>query len=213
VSLEDAKKAGLPDTWKSWATGFMPVERWVEFPLQVELSMRTPVPLRRAYKLINHGPTTLITSAAAERRNVMAAAWVMGLDFEPARLAAVIASGTHTRVLVEETGEFVVNVPTLSMIDTVYAVGKVSGADEDKFEQHGLVTAPASVVSAPASGRMRGLARVPRHPGGRDRGEVRPLRRRRGRGVGRRRVVRGRAVAVPRRRPPYPPSPFGPASS
>jgi cyclase len=31
VSLEDAKKAGLPDTWKSWATGFMPVERWVEF--------------------------------------------------------------------------------------------------------------------------------------------------------------------------------------
>jgi glyoxylase-like metal-dependent hydrolase (beta-lactamase superfamily II) len=31
VSLEDAKKAGLPDTWKSWATEFMPVERWVEF--------------------------------------------------------------------------------------------------------------------------------------------------------------------------------------
>ena len=111
--------------------------------------MRTSVPLRRAYKLINHGPTTLITSAAAERRNVMAAAWVMGLDVEPARLAAVIASGTHTRTLVEETGEFVVNVPTLSMIDTVYAVGKVSGAEEDKFEQHGLVTAPASIVAAP----------------------------------------------------------------
>ncbi|HJQ97041.1 MAG TPA: MBL fold metallo-hydrolase [Candidatus Polarisedimenticolaceae bacterium] len=31
TSLEDAKKAGLPDTWKSWATDFMPVERWVEF--------------------------------------------------------------------------------------------------------------------------------------------------------------------------------------
>jgi glyoxylase-like metal-dependent hydrolase (beta-lactamase superfamily II) len=30
VSLEDAKKAGLPDAWKSWATSFMPVERWVE---------------------------------------------------------------------------------------------------------------------------------------------------------------------------------------
>jgi flavin reductase (DIM6/NTAB) family NADH-FMN oxidoreductase RutF len=79
----------------------------------------------------------------------MAAAWVMGLDYEPARLAAVIASGTHTRTLIEESGEFVVNVPTLSMIDTVYAVGKVSGADEDKFEQHGLTTAPASIVGAP----------------------------------------------------------------
>ena len=31
VSLDDAKKAGLPDTWKGWATEFMPVERWVEF--------------------------------------------------------------------------------------------------------------------------------------------------------------------------------------
>ncbi|HJQ97040.1 MAG TPA: flavin reductase family protein, partial [Candidatus Polarisedimenticolaceae bacterium] len=111
--------------------------------------MRVPVPLRRAYKLINHGPTTLITSASGERRNVMAAAWVMGLDYEPARLAAVIASGTHTRTLVEETGEFVVNVPTLKMIDTVYAVGKVSGTDEDKFAEHRLATSPASIVAAP----------------------------------------------------------------
>jgi flavin reductase (DIM6/NTAB) family NADH-FMN oxidoreductase RutF len=111
--------------------------------------MRASVPLRRAYKLINHGPTTLITSASGTHRNVMAAAWVMGLDYEPARVAAVIASGTHTRTLIEASGEFVVNVPTLSMIDTVYAVGKVSGTDEDKFAQHGLATAPASIVGAP----------------------------------------------------------------
>ena len=30
VSLDAAKKKGLPDEWKSWATGFVPVERWVE---------------------------------------------------------------------------------------------------------------------------------------------------------------------------------------
>ena len=111
--------------------------------------MRAPVLLRRAYKLINHGPTTLITSASGEHRNVMAAAWVMALDYDPPRVAAVIASGTHTRTLVEESGEFVVNVPTLGMIDTVYAVGKTSGADEDKFAQHGLVTTPASIVGSP----------------------------------------------------------------
>src|SRR6185436_14437140 len=86
---------------------------------------------------------------SGERRNVMAAAWVMALDYDPPRVAAVIASGTHTRTLVEETGEFVVNVPTLSMIDTVYAVGKISGTDEDKFAEHGLATSPASIVGAP----------------------------------------------------------------
>ena len=111
--------------------------------------MRVAVPLRRAYKLINHGPTTLITSASGGRRNVMAAAWVMGIDYDPARVTAVIDSDTYTRRLVEESGEFVVNVPTLAMIDTVYAVGKVSGADEDKFAVHGLATAPASLVAAP----------------------------------------------------------------
>jgi flavin reductase (DIM6/NTAB) family NADH-FMN oxidoreductase RutF len=79
----------------------------------------------------------------------MAAAWVMGLDIDPPRVAAVIASDTHTRELVEETGEFVVNVPTLAMLDTVYAVGKVSGSEEDKFAERGLTTAPASAVAAP----------------------------------------------------------------
>lgn len=111
--------------------------------------MRVAVPLRRAYKLINHGPTTLITSAAGGRRNVMAAAWVMALDLEPPKVAAVIAEDTFTRKLVEAAGEFVINVPTYAMIDAVYAVGKESGEDDDKFATHGLTTTPASIVGAP----------------------------------------------------------------
>ena len=111
--------------------------------------MRVSVPLRRAYKLINHGPTTLITSAAGGRRNVMTAAWVMALDFEPAKLVAVIAAGTFTRTLVTASGEFAVNVPTARLLDTVYAAGQVSGNDEDKFAAFSLLTSEASIVGAP----------------------------------------------------------------
>ena len=111
--------------------------------------MRVSVPLRRAYKLINHGPTTLITSAAGDRRNVMSAAWVMALDFDPAKLVAVIAAGTLTRTLVATSGEFVVNVPTAKMLDIVYAAGQVSGNDEDKFATLALRTSEASIVGAP----------------------------------------------------------------
>jgi flavin reductase (DIM6/NTAB) family NADH-FMN oxidoreductase RutF len=111
--------------------------------------MRVAVPLRRAYKLINHGPTTLITSRAGEKRNVMAAAWVMGIDFEPARLVAVIAEDSYTRELVEASGEFVVNVPTSKMIDAVYAAGSASGEDSDKFAALSLTTSLASIVGAP----------------------------------------------------------------
>lgn len=111
--------------------------------------MRVAVPLRRAYKLINHGPTTLISSASEGRRNVMAAAWVMALDFDPPKVAAVIAADTFTRGLVEASGEFVVNVPTAAMADVVYAVGQVSGEDEDKFAAHALAVSEASKVRAP----------------------------------------------------------------
>jgi flavin reductase (DIM6/NTAB) family NADH-FMN oxidoreductase RutF len=111
--------------------------------------MRIAVPLRRAYKLINHGPTTLITTAHGDRRNVMTAAWVMAIDYDPAKIVAVIAADTLTRRLVEASGEFVVNVPTVKMIDAVYAAGKASGDDEDKFDLHALATSPASIVAAP----------------------------------------------------------------
>jgi flavin reductase (DIM6/NTAB) family NADH-FMN oxidoreductase RutF len=111
---------------------------------------RVPVtPLRRAYRLINHGPTTLIGAAHGERRNVMAAQWVMALDIDPPRVAAVLAEDTFTRELVAASGEFTVNLPTGAMVDLTYAVGSNSGRDMDKFERFSIATAPASLVQAP----------------------------------------------------------------
>lgn len=36
---------------------------------------RRPVPLAKAYRLLNHGPTVLVSAAHGGKRNVMAAAW------------------------------------------------------------------------------------------------------------------------------------------
>ena len=47
-----------------------------------------PVDLAKAYRLINHGPTVLVSAAHGGRRNVMAAAWNMPLDFAPPKVAA-----------------------------------------------------------------------------------------------------------------------------
>lgn len=104
---------------------------------------------RRSYKLINHGPTTLITARAGDRTNVMAAAWVMPLDFDPPKIAAVIASDTYTRDLVAHSGELVLNLPTVAMADLTYTVGTTSGREIDKLEVFGIATAPASKVGAP----------------------------------------------------------------
>ena len=42
-----------------------------------------PVSLDKAYRLLNHGPTVLVSAAHAGQHNVMAAAWACALDFVP----------------------------------------------------------------------------------------------------------------------------------
>lgn len=111
--------------------------------------MRVPVTGKHVHRLLNHGPTTLISTAHGGRRNVMAAAWVMPIDFEPCRLAAVIAADTWTRELLEASGECVLHAPTTAQLDLTWAVGSTSGRNGDKFERHGIATSEASVVGAP----------------------------------------------------------------
>ena len=114
---------------------------------------RAAVPLAKAYLLLNHGPTVLVSSAHGNRRNVMAAAWAMPLDFDPPKVAVVIDKATLTRELVEASGEFVLNVPSRSQAALTLAVGTQSGREIDKFSEVGAgVTAigtAASLVGAP----------------------------------------------------------------
>ena len=83
------------------------------------------VELQYASRLLNLGPTILITSydAASQRRNVMAAAWSMPVEFAPPRLAIVVDKSAWTREIIERNGAFGIVVPgveaaswTLSLI-------------------------------------------------------------------------------------------------
>src|SRR5690606_10321340 len=60
---------------------------------------RQPVDPDKAYRLLNHGPTVLVSAAHGGRRNIMAAAWAMPLDFKPGKVAVVIDKSTYTRTL------------------------------------------------------------------------------------------------------------------
>jgi flavin reductase (DIM6/NTAB) family NADH-FMN oxidoreductase RutF len=113
------------------------------------MTQRVAVPLAKAYRLLNHGPTVLVSSAHAGQRNVMAAAWSMPLDFDPPKVAVVIDKSTLTRELVEASGEFVLNVPSRELAALTLAVGTQSGRDIDKFSPVGANAVAASLVGAP----------------------------------------------------------------
>jgi flavin reductase (DIM6/NTAB) family NADH-FMN oxidoreductase RutF len=111
--------------------------------------MRVPVPLARAYRLINHGPVTLLASTAGTRRNVMAASWITILDYDPPELAVVVASDTATRALIDASRSFTLSLPTTQMAAVTLALGRTTGDSTDKLAEHGLATSPASRVHAP----------------------------------------------------------------
>lgn len=107
------------------------------------------VPLAKSYLLLNHGPVALVTSASGGRSNVMSAAWVMPLDFDPPKVLLVIDSQTLTRELVDASGEFALNIPCRDLADKVLAAGSVSGREGDKFVRTGLEPFAATLIGAP----------------------------------------------------------------
>lgn len=108
-----------------------------------------PVRLEQASRLINHGPTVLVTSAHGGRRNIMAAAWSMPVEFTPPRLAIVIDKRTFTRELIQASGHFGVCIPGAALADLTYAVGSVSGRETDKFKRFGIDARTGAITGVP----------------------------------------------------------------
>jgi flavin reductase (DIM6/NTAB) family NADH-FMN oxidoreductase RutF len=97
------------------------------------------VPLDKSYRLINHGPTVLVSARHAGVDNVMAAAWCCALDFAPPKLTVVLDKSTKTRDLIERSGTFVIQVPTVAQLQLTREVGARSlHSDADKLQHSGV---------------------------------------------------------------------------
>ena len=98
-----------------------------------------PVPLDKAYRLMNHGPTVLVSAAHGGISNVMAAAWACVLDFTPPKVTVVIDKATATRGLIEASGRFALQLPTRAMASLTTAVGTdTAHTTPDKLRKHGV---------------------------------------------------------------------------
>ena len=99
----------------------------------------SPVDLPKAYRLINHGPTVLVSARHAGVDNVMAAAWACALDFAPPKLTVVLDKSSKTRELIESSGTFVIQVPTVAQLQLTHEVGTLSLSTEpDKLKLCGV---------------------------------------------------------------------------
>ena len=82
--------------------------------------------------------------------NVMAVGWAfIGYLWNKPYFIVAVRPSRYTYKLIQETGEFTVNVPTPDMEDVVSYCGTVSGRTHDKFKEKGLTAVEGKFVKAP----------------------------------------------------------------
>jgi flavin reductase (DIM6/NTAB) family NADH-FMN oxidoreductase RutF len=115
------------------------------------MSAKLPVNINSAYRLLHPMHTVLVSCIGnSSKPNIITLAWAMPTSSNPPLLAVSIAPGRHSHKQIEESGEFVVNIPTLDIIQAVYACGSLTGRSFDKFKRTNLTPMPGKKVKAPA---------------------------------------------------------------
>lgn len=94
-------------------------------------------------------PPALISCGTLEKPNVMTAAWTGIICTEPTLVYVSVRPSRFSNELIRQSGEFVINVPTVELAKAVDFCGVKSGREVDKFKLAGLTAEKCSVVSAP----------------------------------------------------------------
>jgi len=115
------------------------------------VSAKTQVNISSAYRLLHPMHTVLVSCVGKSGKpNITTLAWAMPTSINPPLLAISLAPPRHSHTLIEESGEFIVNIPTLEILQAVYACGSLTGRSFDKFKKTNLTPMPAKKVKAPA---------------------------------------------------------------
>ena len=95
-------------------------------------------------------PAVLITVADQPgNSNIFTVAWAGTICSDPAMVSISVRPSRYSHHMIEETGEFVINLTTRDLAFATDYCGVKSGRDVDKFKELGLHISPAAEVSAP----------------------------------------------------------------
>jgi len=81
--------------------------------------------------------------------NLITIAWAGTVCTNPPMISISVRPERHSYNIIKQTGEFVVNIPSVKQAHATDWCGVVSGRDHDKFEKAGLTPAPSLKVECP----------------------------------------------------------------
>ena len=104
--------------------------------------------LSKVYTLLESGPVVLVTTCDGRKNNIMTLSWTMVTDFTP-HFAITTGPWNYSCAALLESGECVISIPGVDLIDQVVGIGTCSGADTDKFKKFALTPVKGKIVRAP----------------------------------------------------------------
>ena len=99
--------------------------------------------------LLAPAPPALVSCGTMEAHNVLTAAWTGIVNSEPPMTYVSIRPERYSHGIIQEKGEFVINLPCEAIVKATDLCGVKSGRDVDKFALAGLTAEHSNVVAAP----------------------------------------------------------------
>lgn len=97
-------------------------------------------------------PPALVSCGTAEHPNILTVAWTGILCTHPAMTYISVRPERYSYPIIEQSGEFVINLPTSAMARAVDLCGMKTGANTDKAKLCGLTLLPSETVAVPSVG-------------------------------------------------------------
>ena len=95
-------------------------------------------------------PAVMVSVASkAGEKNILTVSWAGTICSDPPMVSISVRPNRHSYHMIEETGEFVINLTTKELAFATDYCGVVSGRDVDKFQKLDLTPLKGKVVSAP----------------------------------------------------------------
>jgi flavin reductase (DIM6/NTAB) family NADH-FMN oxidoreductase RutF len=105
---------------------------------------------RKPLPLVYPNPVVLVTTIDTNNlANIITLTLVGGACWQPPIISIGVGGKQHSRTLIEQCGEFVVNIPKTEMIRDVEYCGLISGRSIDKCARTSFTLVPSSRVKPP----------------------------------------------------------------
>lgn len=106
-------------------------------------------PVSEVRRFLEPGPIILVSSSWQGKQDIMTMGWHMMMGDDPVLIGCYIWDQNYSHKLIKKSKECVINIPTVSMAETVVKIGNCSGDEIDKFDKFRLSSREGNFVRAP----------------------------------------------------------------